>query len=201
MNCLFIPLSRCIALDSAGKLRATASIQSALDKFAAGLAQQKSIQPVLENIRREIASVRDDRRELSVAKKRLEQMQGEGLFGFVQKIDREARELFFAILAAGDTAKASRVLTMKDSTLRSKIAKWRKRGKAYAALAEFVRWRKSIRGQSGIDFAKRLASGGERETDYAALIRDIIEELEEFNSENWEDKCDSLANLLRGATS
>ncbi len=199
-RCAFIPLGQHLAADRQ-KFRVTNSIRPILDRFAAGLADVPSIAPVLEGIQREIKSVRAERHSLLSAKARLEEMQGEGLFGFVQKIDREARELFFAILTAGDTAKASRVLSMKDSTLRSKIAKWRKRGKAYAALAEFVRWRKSIRGQSGVDFAKRLASGAERETDYAALIRDIIEELEEFNSENWEDKCDSLANLLRGATS
>lgn len=199
-RCAFIPLGHHLAADG-GKFTVTNPIQPILERFVAGLADVPSIAPVLEGIKREIKSVRDERRSLLSAKARLEEMQGEGLFGFVQKIDREARELFFAILAAGDAAKASRVLTMKDSTLRSKIAKWRKRGKAYAALAEFVRWRKSIRGQAGIDFAKRLASGAERETDYAALIRDIIEELEEFNSDNWEDKCDSLANLLRGATS
>jgi hypothetical protein len=119
----------------------------------------------------------------------------------VNKIDREARELFFAILAAGDTAKASRDLGMKDSTLRSKIAKWRKRGKPYVALAEFVRWRKSIKGQAGIDFAKRMASGADRETDYPALIRDIIMDLEEINADNCEEKCDKLANLLRQVTS
>ena len=128
-------------------------------------------------------------------------MHGEGLFGFAQKVDREARELFLAILAAGDLAKASRELNLKDSTLRSKIAKWRKRGKPYAALAEFVRWRKSIKGRAGMDFAKRLASGAEREVDYAGLVRDAMEELEQFNPDNWETKCADLAEALRAAVS
>jgi hypothetical protein len=198
---VFCPLANFMALDDKGKLEVTNSIQPMLDRFAARLADVSTIKPILEGIHREIKSVRDERQSLMSAKARLEQMHGEGLFGFVNKIDREARELFFAILAAGDTAKASRDLGMKDSTLRSKIAKWRKRGKPYVALAEFVRWRKSIKGQAGIDFAKRMASGADRETDYPALIRDIIMDLEEINADNCEEKCDKLANLLRQVTS
>ena len=88
---------------------------------------------------------------------------------------------------------------MKDSSLRSVITRWKGRGKAYAALAEFLRWRKSIKGQAGQEFAKRLASGGERGTDYPALIRDVLGELESFNPDNWADRCDDLSKLLRDA--
>lgn len=200
-RCEFIPLANSLALDGNGKFKETNSIQPVLERFVAQLADVPTIKPVLEGIRRELVAVRDDRRNLTATKDRLEKMQGEGLFGFVQKIDKDTLSLFFSILASGDIAKASRALDLKDSTLRSQIAGWRKRGKAYVALAEFVRWRKSINGQAGIDFAKRLASGAERGTDHAALIKDIIEALEEFNPENWEDKCESLANLLRHATS
>lgn len=198
---VFIPLANSLTFDDKGKFEVTNSLQPMLDRFAAGLADVSTIKPVLEGIHRAITAGHEERRELRESKARLEQMHGEGLFGFVNKIDREARELFFAILAAGDTAKASRDLEMSDSTLRSKIAKWRKRGKAYVALAEFVRWRKSIKGQSGIDCAKRLASGADRETDYPALIKDIILDLEEINADNCEEKCDKLANLLRQVTS
>lgn len=200
-RCEFIPLSRSLALDGKGKFKETNSIQPILDRFAAGLAEGNGLARTVEKIGRNIETIAKNQYELQTTKDRLEKMQGEGLFGFVQKIDRATLDVFFAILASGDIAKASRTLVMKDSTLRSQIAGWRKRGKPYLALAEFVRWRKSIKGQAGIDFAKRLASGAERETDLAALVRDIIEELEEFNSDNWEDKCDSLANLLRQVTS
>lgn len=200
-HCAFIPLEGFVALDGPGKFRVTASVQPILDQFAAGLAGPQTIAPMLDGIRREIASVRDDRRELRGAKARLEEMHGEGLFGFAKKIDREARDQFFAILIAGDTAKACRALGMKDSTLRSKIAKWRQRGKAYVALAEFLRWRKSINGEAGVEIAKRVASGAEREIDHAALLRDAIEELESFNPDNWDEKCADLAEALRTALS
>jgi len=128
-------------------------------------------------------------------------MQGEGLFGFIKKIDRESLDIFFTILAKGDLAKASRALVMNDSTLRSKVAGWRKRGKPYLALAEFVRWRKSINGEAGMEIAKRMVSGGERSVDHAGLLQDTLEILGTFNPDNWEEKCETLAELLRRSTS
>ncbi len=200
-HCGFVPLSTCIAGDERGKLRATISIEPVLKRFASVLSGARGIAPVLERIHREIAAVRDDRRNLSAAKLRLEQMHGEGLFAFARHIDQEAREQFMAVMAGGDVAKAARELGIKDSTLRSKLGKWSQRGKAYAALAEIIRWRKSIKGQAGMEFAKRVASGGERDMDFPALIRDVIEELETLAPEDWEERCGSLANVLRKAVS
>ena len=51
------------------------------------------------------------------------------------------------------------------------------------------------------EFAKRVASGGERDTDFPALIRDVIEELESLVPENWEERCGDLADALRKAVS
>lgn len=124
-----------------------------------------------------LADVRKEFHEMRRGKERLAQMHGEGMFAFARHIDREAREQFLAIMAGGDVAKAARDLEMKDSTLRSQLAKWAKRGKAYAALWEIVRWRKSIKGQAGVEFAKRVASGAERDVDFPALIRDVVAEL------------------------
>ena len=200
-RCEFIPLANSLALDGKGKFKETNSIQPMLDRFTAGLADVPTIKPVLEGIRRDFAAAAADRRDLMAAKTRLEQMQGEGLFGFVKKIDRESLDIFFTILAKGDLAKASRELDLKDSTLRSKVAGWRKRGKPYLALAEFVRWRKSINGEAGMEIAKRMVSGGERSVDHAGLLQDTLEILGTFNPDNWEEKCETLAELLRRSTS
>jgi len=200
-RCEFIPLSQCLVLAGKGRFQVSHSIQPILDRFTAGLADLPTIKPVLEGIRREIAAVAADRRDLIAAKTRLEQMQGEGLFGFIKKIDRESLDIFFTILAKGDLAKASRALVMNDSTLRSKVAGWRKRGKPYLALAEFVRWRKSINGEAGMEIAKRMVSGGERSVDHAGLLQDTLEILGTFNPDNWEEKCETLAELLRRSTS
>ena len=148
-----------------------------------------------------VAAVRKEFHEMRRGQERLAQMHGEGMFAFARHIDREAREQFLAIMAGGDVAKAARDLDMKDSTLRSQLEQWPKRGKAYAALWEIVRWRKSIKGQAGMEFAKRVASGAERDVDFPALIRDVVAELEELAPEDWEERCGDLADTLRRAVS
>ncbi len=60
---------------------------------------------------------------------------------------------------------------------------------------------KSIKGRAGMEFAKRVASGGERDVDFPALIRDVVAELEEMDPENWEKRCADLADALRKAVS
>jgi len=199
--CAFIPLSFALALGRGGKLVVVNPIDGILAEFErARVARGGDSAKILSGIYERIDAVANQNQELRTAKARLEAMQAEGLFAFASKIDHATLELFFAILASGNVAKAARDLGMTDSTLRTRIAAWKRRGKAYAALAEFVRWRKSIKGQAGKEFAKRLASGGERDVDYGALIRDVIEALEEFNSDNWEEKCEELEELLRSVT-
>ncbi len=200
--CAFIPLSAALAPGERGTLLATTPIDGILAEFDRVLATRgEGLVKTVENIGRNIEAVAKQNEDLRAAKARLEQMQAEGLFAFAKKIDRETRNIFFSILAKGDVAKASRELDIKDSTLRSKIADWKNRGKVYAALAEFVRWRKAIHGQAGREVAKRLISGAERDVDYSALIQDVLVELESFNRDNWEEKCEELADLLRGTVS
>ena len=203
---LVLALSRWLALTGVGELTllppvegVRAAIDGVLAAFYRKLAEPSAMAKTVERIDRNIEAVGKQNQELRAAKARLEAMQAEGLFAFASKIDRTTLDQFFAVLASGDVAKASRDLGMKDSSLRSIITRWKGRGKAYAALAEFLRWRKSIKGEAGKEFAKRLASGGERGTDYPALIRDVIGELESFNPDNWADRCDDLSKLLRDA--
>ena len=201
VHCGFVPLAPCVQGDGRGGFQVGSPIEPVLKRFVADLAQARNMAPVLEGIFREVAAVRDDRRNLSAGNARLKQMHGEGMFAFAKHIDREARAQFLAIMAGGDVAKAARDLGVKDSTLRSQLAKWPRRGKAYAALEEIVRWRKAIRGQAGMEFAKRVASGAERDVDFPSLIRDVVAELEELTPENWEEQCADLAEALRKAVS
>lgn len=198
---LLLGLSRWLVVSGAGAFALKEPIDDVLAAFDQRLASGPGLLKTVERIDRHMELVAKQKLELSAAKARIEQMHGDGLFAFAAKIDREARDLFLAILASGDVAKASRDLDMKDSTLRTKVAAWRKRGKAYVALAEFVRWRKAIKGQAGVEFAKRLASGAERDVDFPSLIRDAVEELEMLDPENWETRCSNLADALRAAVS
>ncbi len=199
--CMHIPMSAALILGDGGSLAPSRSAESLLKEFLRRQAEGRALVKTVERIDRNMEVVVKQKVDLSAAKARLQQMHGEGIFAFARHIDREAREQFLAVMACGDVAKAARDLSLKDSTLRSKLAKWPNRGKAYAALAEIIRWRKSIKGQAGMEFAKRVASGAERDVDFPALIRDVVAELEELDPENWEERCGSLADTLRKAVS
>lgn len=200
--CAFIPLSSALAPGEREKLVVTESIDGIMAEFDRSQAMRGAgLVKTVERIDRNMEAVANQNQELRTDNARLKQMQAEGLFAFAKKIDPETLAQFFTILALGDVAKACRELGLSDSTLRSKIAGWRDRGKAYSVLWEIVRWRKSIHGQAGMEFAKRVASGLERDVDYPALIRDVLGELESFNSDNWAEKCDGLETLLRTGVS
>jgi hypothetical protein len=198
---LLLGLSRWLVISGAGAFALREPIDGVMAAFDQRLAFGPGLVKTVERIDRNMETVAKQKADLSAAKARIEQMHGDGLFAFASKIDREARDIFLAILASGDVAKASRDLVTSDSTLRSKVAAWRKRGKAYVALAEFVRWRKAIKGKAGVEFAKRLASGAERDVDFPSLICDAVEELEMLDPDNWEERCGNLADALRKAVS
>jgi hypothetical protein len=200
-SCIHIPLAGALALDDNGRLAARDGIQPLLERFAQGLASGNGLVKTVEQIHRDIDLVARDKFELRTARAKLERMKTEGLFAFAQSIDAETLQQFLMIIAAGDVAKASRELNMSDSTLRSKIDGWKQRGKRYVLLAEFVRWRKSIKGQAGMESAKQVASGAGRDVDYQGLVRDILEELSEFNEGNWEERTEELAKLLKAQLS
>jgi hypothetical protein len=149
------------------------------------------------DLRREIAAVRKDYHELRRAKEQLEQMRADGLFQFTSKIDPESFRLICAVLVHGDVAKAGRALNEKDSTLRTRMAEWKRRGPAYEVLFELVRWRKSIGKRQPGQLSEDILGGKAAHTDFAGLLSDVLDELLSFDERNWETKCEELTSLLR----
>jgi len=148
-------------------------------------------------LRREIAAVRRDYHELRCAKEHLERMRAQGLFQFTGRIDPESFRLICAVLVHGDVAKAGRALKEKDSTLRMRMAEWKRRGPAYEVLLELVRWRKSISRRQPGQLSEEILGGRAASTDFAGLLSDVLDELLSFDESNWETKCEELAALLR----
>ncbi len=149
------------------------------------------------DLRREIAAVRKDYHELRRAKEQLERMRAEGLFQFTGKIDPESFRLICAVLVHGDVAKAGRALNESDSTLRLRMAGWKRRGPAYQVLLELVRWRKSIGRRQAGPLSEDILGGRAATTDFAGLLSDVLDELLSVDEDNWESKCEELTALLR----
>jgi hypothetical protein len=173
----------------------------ALDGQAVG---QSAIGNVVESIRAgqvdiaaKIEAVAASNLELRLAKAKLEQMRAEGLFAFVNRVDNESFKILCAILAHGDVAKASRAIGMKDSTIRTRMTDWKTRGPAFKVLLEFVRWRKTIGRREKVDLPLELLAGQAPAVDALGILSDVLDALMSLTPENWEQRCEELAELIR----
>jgi len=88
-------------------------------------------------------------------------------------------------------------LNMSDPTLRSRMKEWKKRGGAYKILIELVRWRKKMGTKGTVPLDESIFKGTAASVDFPDLLSDVVEELGEMNPNNWADKADDLAELLR----
>lgn len=152
---------------------------------------------IVSDIRREITLIRDERQTLKSAKERLEQMQSEKLFAFTNKIDMESFRILCAILAHGDVAKASRALNLPDNTVRSRVAKWADCGPAYRVLSDLVRWRKAMGNKGTVTLNESITQATAAPADFAGLLSDVLDELLAMTENNWNEKVEALAELLR----
>lgn len=193
----FIPLSLTIALGDGGQLQTTNPIDPILADFTRRMTDGRNTGDLLQGIHREIAAVRSDFHALHTAKERLEEMVSQGFFAFTQKVDARSFKVFCTVLADGDVAKASRSLDMGDSTLRDVLRGWRGRGKAYQTMLDIVRWRKKVGRHGKLPLNDAILHETAKSTDYPALIADVFDGLLSMTGDNWQEKCEELADLLR----
>ena len=152
---------------------------------------------IVSQIHQEIKTIREERRELRSAKERLEQMQAGKLFAFTNKIDVESFRVLCAVLAQGDVAKASRALNTHENTVRSRVKGWEDRGPAYRVLIDLVRWRKAMGNRGTVALNESITGATAASADFAGLLSDVLDELLAMTEENWNEKVEVLADLLR----
>ncbi len=119
------------------------------------------------------------------------------VMALAQRIDPQSFQILCAVLSSGDVAKASRRLGLPDSTLRATLAGWRRRGPTYATMLELIRWRKRIGRKETVHLDPALFRAPTPATDHAGLLADVLESLLEMTDENWRERTDELAGLLR----
>jgi hypothetical protein len=152
---------------------------------------------ILSEIREEIAAVRGQFVELRTSKERLERMFADGLFGFTRKVDAQSFKILCAVLAEGDVAKASRALEVPDASLRTLMRRWRKLGKEYCSMLDQVRWRKAVGRRETFALNENVLLERASQVDYPGLLADVLDGLLSMNHENWQERCEELAELLR----
>jgi hypothetical protein len=190
------------------------SLSSVLDASAAGFASKGTIEPMLaefvrrvaslrdsggtlKNIHREIASVRSEFVELRSAKQRLEKMLADGMFAFTRKVDAASFKVFCMILAEGDVAKASRSLGESEDMVRAVVRRWEGKGKEYRAMVELVRWRKKVGRKEKLPLNEAILHERAETADYPGLLSDVLDGLLSMTEENWSERCEELAEVLR----
>ena len=196
-KCAFLDLSRFLELDGPGHFRVAQTPGPILERFLKRLAEKSDTGELLSGIHREIVAVRTNFHQLREAKQRVEVMMAEGLFKFTQKIDSDSLRVFCAILAHGDVAKASRMLNLPDSSVRDRLRKWGHLGKEYKLLLDLVRWRKKIGRAELVRLDESILQRKLHSADYPGLISDVLDGLLSMDEENWREKCDELAEVLR----
>jgi hypothetical protein len=170
-----------------------------LSRFVERVTKSRGGGSVLAKIHQEIAAVRSDFVELRSAKQRLEKMLAEGFFAFTQKVDAESFKVFCTILAEGDVAKAGRVLSMADSTLRDVLGEWRHRGDAYKALLDVVRWRKSVGRRETVRLHENVILGKTGAAEQPGLLAEVLDGLLSMTEENWRELTQELVEALQGS--
>jgi hypothetical protein len=190
-----ISLSSVLSVD--GGWKANEMLQPMLAEFGRRVATLRSGGETLKNIHREIASVRQEYAELKSSKQRLEKMLADGMFAFTRKIDPASFKVFCSILAEGDVAKASRTLETSEDSVRSVVRRWAGRGKEYETMAELVRWRKKVGRREKVPLNDAILHERAQSVDYPGLLSDVLDGLLSVNEENWDERCQELAELLR----
>jgi hypothetical protein len=191
-----ISLSSVLAPEGRG-FRVVGALQPMLGEFAKRLASLRRAGETLVSIHREIAAVRQDYTELRTAKQRLEKMLAEGMFAFTRRIDAASFKVFCAILADGNVAKASRTLGTSEDSIRGLVRRWANRGKEYETMVELVHWRKKVEGREKVPLNDAILHERAHAVNYPGLLSDVLDGLLSMNEENWDERCQELADLLR----
>ncbi len=154
---------------------------------------------VLEELRRELSRLRKTTPPAPQVQGGVREL-GHQLSVFTGKIEPRSFQVLCAVLAAGDVAKASRQLKIPDATVRSVIKGWRGRGPAYETMRDLVRWRKQVGRRETVRLNEAIFATQTPSTDYAGLLSDVLEHLLEMTEDNWEERSQELAALLRPYT-
>jgi hypothetical protein len=172
-------------------------LEPMLAEFGRRVSSLRDTGGTLRSIHREIAAVRSDFIELRSAKQRLEKMLGDGLFAFTQRVDAGSFKTLCTILAEGDVAKASRSLATPEATIRATVRRWQGKGREYQAMLELVRWRKKVGRKERLPLNDAIVHERAETADYPGLLSDVLDGLLSMTEENWADRCEELAELLR----
>jgi len=114
-------------------------------------------------------------------------------------VDATSFKVLCAILAEGDVSKAARRLGIGDPLMRYYLSQWQERGGAYTVMLDLVRWRKKVGRQETVPLNEAILHERADTTDYPGLISDVLDGVLSITKDNWQERSEELAELLRVA--
>ena len=66
-------------------------------------------------------------------------------------------------------------------------------------MLELVRWRKNVGRKETVPLNEAVLQGKADTTDYPGLLSDVLDGLLSMTDENWQERCDELAEVLRSS--
>jgi hypothetical protein len=88
-------------------------------------------------------------------------------------------------------------LATPEATVRAVVRRWRAKGKEYRAMADLVRWRKKVGQKEKLPLNEAIVHERAQSADYPALLSDVLDGLLSMTEENWAERCEELAEMLR----
>ncbi len=218
-RCAFIPLSRHLDWDGAGKLKEAGVLRAVLERFSQSLMEGKGLVKTVEKLGRDIETIAKGNYELRKENEELRRLAAEGYLKFVRAVEPLDFCCFVFILAYGDRAKAARKLEMKERKFYLRVESWATRGADYRRMFSLVKCRKTALCKGSVPLGTSLQSGGIADKgenpdtiqavldriqegsigqlDYPKVLQDILDALVEMNAKNWPKIRTELVEIIR----
>lgn len=156
-----------------------------------------AMKPTFDKLHDAIRDVTAEHREVKVARDRLAEMQADGMWKFLAKVDPESLRQFATILGFPSLLQAAKALKMPESSLRAKVTAWRHGLDPLPKLADILRWRRTLKKGVNVPLNESITTGAAKAVDYPDLIGEILETLIEVNDSDPDTRIGELIELIR----
>lgn len=157
-------------------------------------------QEVIRHIDKRFDTIGQNFNEVREENERLKGSMAEQLVKIGQNVDPKFFQWVMAMLGAGSSLAASKILKIPNSTLSGNLKKFEKRGGVYKTLMDVVRIRQRAVGKKSMerfnDQYLEHQGSGEASSSNDQLLTEVFEGLEQMSGANWQRVRDELLEFL-----
>lgn len=215
--CMHMALGEIVEGGQGGSLKANGTAGGLLGEFLKRAGEGRGLAKTVERLDRNVEAVARGQYELRKENEELKQLQADGYFKFVTRVEKEDFVAFAFIMAVGNRKAAAGRLGIPHRTFYDRVEGWLGRGKEYQRMHRLVEWRKAVGRKGKVGLGDVLQSGdssenaenptviaevvgramNESERDYPEILRQVLEALQAQNPKNWAAVRGELVEMLR----